>query len=84
MGCRRHGKAVRVFVGMLFKLPCRIMAGNSGAMRLSPVRWALLISFMNRHVPAAVFIYHKNDYFSVISIHNLYFQIRNKINRLKS
>jgi len=39
-GCRRHGKAFRVFVGMLFELPCRIVAGESNAMRLNPVRWA--------------------------------------------
>jgi hypothetical protein len=31
MGCRRHGKAPRVFGGMLFKLPCRIMAGDTVA-----------------------------------------------------
>jgi hypothetical protein len=39
-GCRRHGKAPRVFVSMLFRLTCRIMAGGSNAMRLNPVRWA--------------------------------------------
>jgi hypothetical protein len=42
-GCRRHGKAFRVFVGMLFELPCRIVAGESNAMRLNPVRWAIQI-----------------------------------------
>jgi hypothetical protein len=40
MGCGRHGKAARVFIGALFKIPCRIVAGYSGAMRLNPVRWA--------------------------------------------
>jgi hypothetical protein len=39
-GCRRHGKASRVFVGTLFKIPCRIMAGDRNAMRLNPERWA--------------------------------------------
>jgi hypothetical protein len=41
-GCRRHGKAYRVFVGMLFELTCRIIAGDSNAMRLNPVRWAAI------------------------------------------
>jgi hypothetical protein len=33
------------------------MAGGSNAMRLNPVRWALLLYFLNRRLPAMVFIY---------------------------
>jgi hypothetical protein len=40
MGCRRHGKALRVFIGMLYYFPCKIVFCDRGAMRLNPVRWA--------------------------------------------
>jgi hypothetical protein len=40
MGCRRHGKALRVFIGMLYYFPCKIVVCDRGAMRLNPVRWA--------------------------------------------
>jgi hypothetical protein len=39
-GCRRHGKALRVFIGMLYYFPCKIVVCDRGAMRLNPVRWA--------------------------------------------
>jgi uncharacterized protein YwqG len=55
MGCRRHGKVSRVFVGMLFKFQSRIMASNSNAMRLNPVRWAAktIGTSMNSKYPIA-------------------------------